>query len=101
MSNQDFINKSNNFVSNKMQELCNLYITERQKNNNELGCLILKFKENDVDVSFYPISSPDLSEDVKNDIVSKSKSNSNSNILMFITNEKTNFSYCLSKDLRN
>ena len=100
MENQEFISKSNNFVNNKMQELCYLYITERQKNNNELGCLVLTFKENNVDVGFYPISSPNLSINVKNDLISKTNS-SNSNMLMFLTDEKTKFSYCISKDLRN
>lgn len=98
MENQEFINKSTDFVNNKMQELCYLYITERQKNNNELGCLILNFKDEKIDVGFYPISSDYLSKEVKEDIQSKTN-NDQSNVIFFIIEEKTNFSFCISKNL--
>lgn len=98
MENQEFINKSSHFVNNKLQELCYLYITERQKNNNEIGCLILNFKTNDVNVEYYPLSHPNLTKELKNDILEKTKQD-NSNIIFFIIEEKTNFSYCISKNL--
>ena len=57
MDHQPFIQKSTAFVNNKIQELCYLYITERQKNKNELGCLIITFQKDNVNVVFslFPI----------------------------------------------
>lgn len=95
---QEFINKSTQFVNNKIQELCYLYITERQKKNNELGCLIITFKKDNVQVAFVPLSNPNLSNELKNDVIEKTNT-SKSNVIFFIVNEETQFSYCISKDL--
>lgn len=77
------------FIENKLTELIQIYITKRQENNNELGALFLYLKEDKVDVDFFGISHPLITEELKNDLISKNN-NRNSNMFLILINTKTN-----------
>lgn len=72
-----------NFINNNLTSLIQIYIKERQSKGNELGFLYIE-KNNDtnnMDVNFFEISNPILSDEVRNDILEK---NNARNSLMFI-----------------
>jgi hypothetical protein len=78
----DINNTINQFIETKMPQLIQLYIQERQNNKNELGVLFLFFQQDNVDVRYLPLSHSELTDELRNDIISR---NNNRNSNMFIT----------------
>ena len=74
------------FISDNLSSLIQIYIKERHSKNNELGFLYINknIDENKIDVNFFEISNPVLSDEVRNDIIEK---NNVRNSLMFIVAE--------------
>ena len=98
----------NNFFEQNKDGLLQTYIIERQKNNNELGVILSIINSNNSDNSdnsdnkqntiFLPITSKLLTEDVKNDIISKNNAR-NSRAFFYISDAKTNFTTLIIRDL--
>ena len=89
----------NNFFQQNKDGLWQTYIIERQKNNNELGVILsIINSENKQNTMFLPISSKLLTEDVKNDIISKNNAR-NSRAFFYISDAKTNFTTLIIRDL--
>jgi len=89
----------NNFFQQNKDGLLQTYIIERQKNNNELGVILsIINSENKQNTMFLPISSKLLTEDVKNDIISKNNAR-NSRAFFYISDAKTNFTTLIIRDL--
>ena len=89
----------NNFFQQNKDGLLQTYIIERQKNNNELGVILsIINSNNEKNTMFLPISSNLLTEEVKNDIISKNNSR-NSKAFFYISDAKTNFTTLIIRDL--
>ena len=86
------------FFKEKEKQLIQLYITERKKHNNELGTLILFMGTENVDVNFYPISSPQITEELRNDLISKNN-HRNSFAFFILVHHSLNITNMIVKDL--
>ena len=86
------------FIDNKFTDLIQIYITERQKHGNELGALFLFLKLDKVDIEYFSISDPLITEELKNDIINKNN-NRNSQLFLLLINVATNETQLLIKDL--
>ena len=85
------------FYNNKKSQLIQVYISERQKHN-ELGALFNFIENNEMKSTFYPISSPHISDEAKNDIINKNNYR-NSFAFFYITDVSTNTTILKIEDL--
>lgn len=96
-------NRISAFINKHKQSLIQVYITERQKNKNELGVLVSIInddnKQEDNKNTFYlPLSSEFLTEEVKQDILSKNN-NRNSMVFLYVTDVQHNATSLFMEDL--
>ena len=63
----------NNFLDNNFDSLIQIYIKERHSNNNEIGVLFVMFQESKVDVKYVPLSNNQISDELREDIISKNE----------------------------
>ena len=88
------------FFKNKERDLEQLYISERLRNNKELGALILFMNKDNIDVKYFPISSSELTPEIKQDIISKNN-HRNSRAFMILVHHSLNISKLIIKDLES
>jgi|SaaInlStandDraft_1057018.scaffolds.fasta_scaffold370643_2 hypothetical protein len=84
------------FVKNNFDSLTKIYIQERLNAQKELGILYLSRDDasSQVNVSYFPLSNPILSDELRNDIIKK---NNYDNSIMFIVFENQLMTYNLRK----
>ena len=88
------------FFNSKRTDLIQLYIKERKTNFNELGVLFLYFLEDKVDVKYFPMSHPLITDDLRNDITLKNNNrNTYAFFLLIDTKSKDNNQKLLMIDL--
>lgn len=75
-----------NFINSNLDNLVKIYIQERINAKNELGVLYLEILNNNVDVRFLPLSTPYLSDEIRNDIQNKNNYR-NSNMFIVFNNQ--------------
>jgi hypothetical protein len=87
------------FIQKHESDLIKTYILERQRNSNELGILLTILNGGTKDnTSYIPLSSDLLTDDIKNEVLSKNNSR-NSKVFFCIIDKKTNLTSLVVRDL--
>ena len=93
------MNKIEQFFEQNYDGLLKVYITERQKHNNDLGVILtILDNENTQNTGYYPLSSDILSDEIKKEISEKNNER-NSRAFFCVIDKESGTSSLMVRDL--